>query len=90
METLPGVNLLAEGGENALIYLDYNSTTPIAKEVRDIVAETLEYAWGNASSEHVFGTKARDHLGTARAQVAVLFIQNLFVCYLYTDTLSVG
>lgn len=54
------------------IYLDYNATTPIAPEVADAMRPYLEGAFGNPSSQHWSGTKARDAVESARSQVASL------------------
>jgi cysteine desulfurase len=52
------------------IYLDHAATTPIAPEVREAVAQAMEECWGNPSSLHLFGRKARDLLDEARVTVA--------------------
>ncbi len=54
-----------------LIYLDYNATAPIRPEVTDLVA-TVMGEWGNPSSVHAAGRKAKGRLETARRQVAAL------------------
>ena len=54
------------------IYLDHNATTPLLPEV---VEAMLPYLWehfGNPSSGHVYGRRARDAVEAARAQVAAL------------------
>ena len=52
------------------IYLDYNATTPIAKEVADAMAPYLYDHFGNPSSTHPYGIKAKLAIETARKQVA--------------------
>lgn len=52
------------------IYLDYNATTPIAKEVADEMAPYLYGKFGNPSSSHPYGLEAKLALETARLQVA--------------------
>lgn len=52
------------------IYLDHAATTPIAPEVRAVVAQAMEECWGNPSSLHLFGRKARDLLDEARVTIA--------------------
>ncbi|MDF1519457.1 MAG: cysteine desulfurase family protein [Brevefilum sp.] len=52
------------------IYLDYNATTPIAKEVADEMAPYLYGHFGNPSSSHAFGVKARMAVEKARHQIA--------------------
>ncbi len=54
------------------IYLDYNASTPIAPEVRTLIAEMLEEPFGNPSSSHWAGTPAKEAVEKARAQVAAL------------------
>jgi cysteine desulfurase len=54
------------------IYLDYNATTPIAKEVADAMRPFLESYFGNPSSAHSFGIKAKIAVEKARSQVAEL------------------
>ena len=38
-----------------MIYLDYNATTPLAKEVLEEISSALERAWANPSSCHENG-----------------------------------
>ena len=52
------------------IYLDYNATTPIAKEVADSMAPFLYGNFGNPSSTHPFGVKAKLAIENARKQTA--------------------
>ncbi len=52
------------------IYLDYNATTPILKEVADEMAPYLYDFFGNPSSTHAFGVKAKLAVQNARIQVA--------------------
>ncbi len=54
------------------IYLDYNATTPIAKEVADAMAPYLYGNFGNPSSAHPYGMKAKLAVENARQQVADL------------------
>jgi cysteine desulfurase len=54
------------------IYLDYNATTPLAPEVVAAMLPFLEQAWGNPSSSHVFGRRARLAIDQARGQLAAL------------------
>ena len=52
-------------------YLDHSATTPLIPEARDaIVAALDDEAFGNPSSVHAFGRKARDIVETARERVA--------------------
>ncbi|MCS6949898.1 MAG: cysteine desulfurase [bacterium] len=52
------------------VYLDHAATTPIAPEVREVVARAMAECWGNPSSLHLFGRRARDLLDEARVTVA--------------------
>jgi cysteine desulfurase len=54
------------------IYLDYNATSPPAPEVVATVNRVLGSEFGNASSVHAFGQRAKAVLDDARARVARL------------------
>ena len=54
------------------IYLDYNATTPHDPEVIAAMRPYLEEHFGNPSSSHSYGMKAREAVETARSQVALL------------------
>jgi len=41
------------------IYLDYNATTPVDKEVAQAIQPYLYEHFGNPSSAHSFGTEAK-------------------------------
>ena len=51
-------------------YFDHNATTPIHEEVAQVMADTLRTSFGNASSIHREGQRARQILETARRAVA--------------------
>jgi len=52
-------------------YLDMNATSPVLKEVADLVYEFLVEDYGNAGSRtHEFGAKAKAAVNKARKQVA--------------------
>ena len=53
-------------------YFDYNVTTPVAGEVLDAMLPYLRESYGNASSIHRFGQRARAGVEQARRQVASL------------------
>lgn len=57
---------------SAPIYLDFNATTPIAREVADAMVPYLYEGFGNPSSSHPYGVAARRAVDEARAQVAGL------------------
>jgi cysteine desulfurase len=52
------------------IYLDYNATTPLDAGVRDAMLPFLGEIWGNPSSVHHVGRKARALLDDARDRAA--------------------
>jgi len=54
------------------IYLDFNATTPVAPEVFAAMTPYLTTEFGNPSSGHVYGRRARDAVERARGQVAEL------------------
>ena len=54
------------------IYLDYNATTPIDREVAEAMTPYLYDHFGNPSSSHPFGTAARLAIESARGQAADL------------------
>jgi cysteine desulfurase len=54
------------------IYLDYNATSPPAPEVVEAVARALREDFGNPSSVHAFGQRAKATLDEGRAAVASL------------------
>src|SRR4029077_4943922 len=54
------------------VYFDHNATTPVEPEVLEAMLPFLSGEYGNASSIHTFGQKARAAVETAREQVAAL------------------
>ncbi len=54
------------------IYLDHNATTPLRPEVVDAMIPYLRAHFGNPSSAHVYGARARAAVDLAREQVAAL------------------
>lgn len=52
------------------VYLDHNATSPLAPEVRDLMVSLVDGAWGNPSSPHGYGRRARALLDRSREQVA--------------------
>jgi cysteine desulfurase len=54
------------------VYLDHNATTPVEPEVLNAMLPYFSGDYGNASSIHAFGQKARSAVETAREHVAAL------------------
>jgi cysteine desulfurase len=54
------------------IYLDHNATTPVDPAVADAMDGALREDYGNASSVHGWGQRAKARLDVARASVAAL------------------
>ncbi|HVL69234.1 MAG TPA: cysteine desulfurase family protein [Vicinamibacterales bacterium] len=54
------------------IYFDHNATTPVDPAVLDAVVRVLRDEFGNASSVHHFGQRAKAVLDDARSAVAAL------------------
>ncbi len=54
------------------VYLDFNATTPVLPEVLEAMLPFLGEHFGNPSSSHVYGRRAREAVEQARAQVANL------------------
>src|ERR1700726_397517 len=54
------------------VYLDYNATTPVAPEVLQAMLPYFCVEYGNASSIHTFGQRARGAVEEARESVAAL------------------
>jgi cysteine desulfurase len=54
------------------VYFDHNATTPLAPEALEAMLPFLRDDYGNASSIHSLGQRARAAVETARAQAAAL------------------
>ncbi|KAM9613960.1 selenocysteine lyase isoform 10-T19 [Morphnus guianensis] len=52
------------------VYLDHNATTPLAPEAAQAVQDAMLQAWGNPSSSHPAGRKAKELIGCARESLA--------------------
>jgi cysteine desulfurase len=59
-------------GPDHPVYLDHNATTPIAPEVAGAMWPYLVEHFGNPSSDHPYGRRARAAVDVARQQVADL------------------
>jgi cysteine desulfurase len=55
------------------VYLDYNATTPLDPGVREAMAPFLDEIWGNPSSIHHVGRRARACLDELRERMSSLF-----------------
>ncbi len=56
-----------------LIYFDYNATTPLDSAVKAAMLPFFDEVWGNPSSVHHIGQKARSLLDDARDRVATVW-----------------
>ncbi|GAB4301880.1 MAG: cysteine desulfurase NifS [Myxococcota bacterium] len=54
------------------IYLDYNATTPVLPEVVDAMLPYLREHFGNPSSSHIYGKRAREAVEEARRNISSL------------------
>lgn len=54
------------------VYLDNSATTPIKKEVAEVMIDVINNNFGNPSSVHTFGQESKPILDTARHQLAGL------------------
>ena len=59
------------------IYLDHNSTTPLLPEVAEAMAEWQTTRFGNPSSQHASGRRARQAIEDAREEIGRLLGANL-------------
>ncbi len=62
--------------EDLPIYFDHNATTPLLPQVVDAMLPFLREHFGNPSSSHRYGRRARDAVENARDQVASLMGAN--------------
>jgi cysteine desulfurase len=58
--------------EAPALYFDHNATTPILPDVVDAMEPYLREHFGNPSSAHPYGRRARDAVERARGEVAAL------------------
>ena len=54
------------------VYFDHNATTPVDERVMEAMLPYLRGDYGNASSRHDLGTRARQAVNVAREQIAAL------------------
>lgn len=57
-------------GEAQAVYVDHAATTPVRREVLEAMLPYFSEQWGNPSSLHALGRRARRATEAARAQVA--------------------
>lgn len=65
-------NLNLQSEMNHPIYLDYNATTPIIKQVADEMLPYLYEHFGNPSSSHIYGKKTKLAITEARKRVSIM------------------
>ena len=58
------------------VYLDHNATTPLHPAALEAMVPYLKDDFGNPSSPHSWGQKARADLETARATVAETAVES--------------
>ncbi len=68
---IAGIRFLSEGETMHRIYFDHNATTPLHPEVKSAIIESLD-VFGNPSSLHEDGRRARTLIETSREKVAAL------------------
>src|SRR5580704_8735751 len=61
-----------DNGNMVLVYLDNNATTQPAPQVVEAMLPYLTELYGNPSSVHRFGQRARQAIDEARARIAAL------------------
>lgn len=64
--------MLSFEAEAMRVYLDHNATTPVDPPVADLVDRVLREEFGNASSVHSFGQRAKTRMDDARESLATL------------------
>ena len=55
------------------VYLDNAATTPIDPEVIQVMQQSMQDNFGNPSSTHQFGRKAKNGVENARKNIAKVF-----------------
>lgn len=80
-EVLTDERSMLESGVKALkqypdraegLFFDYAATTPVRSEVIEAVTRVLQEGWGNPSSTHGIGRRAKEFISIAREQAASL------------------
>jgi cysteine desulfurase len=58
------------------IYLDYNATTPVYPQVKNVIIPYLHSKWGNPSSNHAYAKPCKITLNEARKTIVMLLHVN--------------
>ena len=61
---------------NKQIYLDYNATVPLLKEVKKSIIDCMDVGPLNASSIHYYGRKGKEIIDIARTNIGKLINKN--------------
>jgi cysteine desulfurase len=69
MDLFCGLPLLELKVPVGRFYFDHNATTPVCKEVLEVVVPVMLEVYGNASSIHHYGQAAKQKLDAARRDV---------------------
>lgn len=59
-----------------IIYADHSATTKVRAEVSEAMLQVMQNDFGNPSSVHSFGRKAKEHLDTARDNISSVINAN--------------
>ncbi len=51
------------------IYLDHASTTPLAPEIAEVIAQTMRQPWTNPASQHASGRRAKSTIEDAKDRI---------------------
>jgi cysteine desulfurase len=68
------------------VYLDHNSTTPLAPEALEAMQPYLTGSFGNASSPYALGRQAREALESSREALAVMLGASSAHCVCFTGS----
>ncbi|CAF0876774.1 unnamed protein product [Brachionus calyciflorus] len=61
---------------NQKIYLDFNATTPLDKQVIDSITKAFSENWSNPSSQYVAGKQAKSEINKSRQLIAEMINAN--------------
>ena len=71
-KTNENVKNLCATTTSSCIYLDYNATTPLYKEVGEVITKSISESFGNPSSSHIYGLKSKETVVNARRLIGQL------------------